>query len=306
MDKIILLLILSFTFCISTHAQNCGFSFTGSNFVASVNTSLQSISQQLNIRKTNPNANCRSVRVYFTRGQANNYDRHAKNGQKTVPYNIYKESALNNVLKDFGDASSNEYISLNLPDVNTNYTLDYFVKVIDLDSVFTNGPGTYNDLIEAKLYSVKNNGDLIYHTSKYINMQFIIPRYAELSLGGIGSGHDPSSTQHIMSFGTLATGKTAAAELHIKSTVSFGVYMSSLNGSFLKNGAAQIPYQININGSGFRSLSNPGQSYYITQRNLSSPVNYETIPILAQVGPMPVNPDTGEYTDVITITITPW
>ncbi len=306
MKKLIKYFILSLIYNISTHGQYCGLSFSSSNFVAEVDNNMQSISHSLNIRRTNPSNNCKNVRAYFTRGSSNSYDRHVKQGTKTVPYNLYKESALNNVLKDFGDASSNEYISFLLEDRNVNYHFDFFAKVVDLDSVFSTGPGTYNDLIEVKLYTQHSSGQLVYQTSTWINIQIIIPRYAEISLGPIGSPHDPTSTQHIMSFGNLEEGKVAEAALNIKSTVSFGVYMSSLNGSVLRNGTSSIAYQISVNNSNYRSLPTPGVNYFITQRMILNPVNYEVMPIKAKVGAMPNNPETGEYTDVITITVTPW
>jgi spore coat protein U-like protein len=302
--RLILFLITIWSF--HTAGQSCQMNFSSSNFVSHIDNSTQSLAHSLNVRRSNNSINCRNIRVYFSRGNSNNYNRTAKNGSKIVPYNLYKESSLNNILKDFGDAGLNEYISYTIDEQNINYSFDFFIKVVDLDSVFANGPGYYNDLIEVKLYSEKNNGDLVYQTSTWINIQIIIPRYAEISLGSIGSSHDPSSTQHIMSFGTLSTGKVVQAALNVKSTVSFGVYMTSLNGSLLKNGSTSIPYKINVNNSGYRSLSNPGQSYYITQRNINDPVNFETIPIFAQVGVLPPNPDSGEYSDVITITVTPW
>jgi len=291
---------------VESYAVNCGFSFMTSNFVSQINSAQQSVSHSLLVSRSSHSINCSKVRVYFGRGNANSYNRRVYNGNKSVPYNIYKESALNNVLKDINDASTNEYLSLNLSNVNTTYSEDFFFKVVDLDTVFSNGPGYYNDLIVLKLYSEKQNGTLTYERSAYMNVQIIIPRYAEISLGPVGSTHDPTSTQYIMSFGTLSVGKVAQAALNVKSTVSFGVYMSSMNGSKLKNGATAIPYEINVNNLGYRTLSNPGQSYYITQKNLSSPVNYEAFPISARIQSMPNNPDTGEYSDVITVTVTPW
>lgn len=306
MIKVSLFLMLFLFYSSFTWAQNCNFTFTSSNFVAEIDTAEQAVSHPLRIRRGSNSNNCRNVRLFFTRGRANQYSRKAYNGNKIVPYNLYKESSLNNILKDYGDAGANEYLDLELARSSITYDIDFFVKVVDLDSVFSNGPGYYNDLIEVKLYLVRANGQEVYQTSTYINIQIIIPRYAELSLGPMGSPHDPSSTQHIMSFGNLSTGKTAQAALNVKSTVSFGVYMSSLNGSVLKKGASEIPYTINVNQAGHRSLTNPGQSYYITQRNISTPVNYEVFPIEARIGTMPSNPDTGEYSDVITVTVTPW
>ncbi|MBC97263.1 MAG: hypothetical protein CME63_05905 [Halobacteriovoraceae bacterium] len=306
MIKLYLTLIYLFFNLSSAWGQYCGYYFTSSNFVAEIGTSEQSVAHPLRLWSFSNSNNCRNARMYFSRGNANNYSRKAFSGSKTVAYNLYKETALNNILKDFGDAGTNEYIDFRINRRFTFYDIDFFVKVVDLDSVFSNGPGYYNDLIEVKLYSVRANGQEVYQTSTYINIQIIIPRYAELSLGPMGSPHDPSSTQHIMSFGNLSTGKTAQAALNVKSTVSFGVYMSSLNGSVLKKGASEIPYTINVNQAGHRSLTNPGQSYYITQRNISTPVNYEVFPIEARIGTMPSNPDTGEYSDVITVTVTPW
>ena len=306
MLKLMFLTFIGLIISSPSFAQNCGFSFSVSNFVSQIDTSEQSVSHSLSLSRSSSSSNCENVRIYFSQGRANSYSRLTYSGNKTVAYNMYKESSLNNVLRDYPDASNNEYISFNLASRNTTYNPNFFFKVVDLDSVFSNGPGYYNDLIEIKLYSVRRNGNLRYERSAYMNVQMIIPRYAELSLGPVGSSHDPTQTQHIMSFGTLQNGKSASAVLNVKSTVSFGVYMSSMNGSRLKNGSSEIPYEINVNNAGFRSLSNAGQNYYITQRNLSSPVNFEVFPIEAKIGTMPANPDTGEYSDVITVTVTPW
>ena len=160
MKNILLFFILNLFVGFSTYAQSCGFSFSSSNFVAEIDNNVQSIAHSLRVRRSSSSNNCRNVRAYFTRGRANSYSRHAERGNLTVPYNLYKESALNNVLKDYGDANGNEYLTFSLADRNTTYGFDFFVKVIDLDSVFSNGPGYYNDLIEVKLYSERSNGGL--------------------------------------------------------------------------------------------------------------------------------------------------
>lgn len=304
MLKLITLFVLSAGHALA--GDTCDFSISVDNFVGEIQTQEQAATHGFTVSTEKNSGNCKNFRAYFGRGNANSYNRKAFSGNKTVNYNIYKESALNTVLKNHGDAGAGEFLAGNLPNRNTNYNFNFFFKLIDLDSVFSNGPGYYNDLIPISFYTVKNNGNLDYQTTRYMNVAIVIPRYAELSLGPANAPHDPSSTNYIMNFGTLEENEAQNAVLNVKGNVGFGVYMSSQNGGKLLNAPAEIPYTINVNNLGFRSLSNPGQSHYITQRNSGTPETGSAFPVQVKIGNVPSNPKSGDYDDVITITIDAW
>lgn len=299
-------ILLCLLFTINSWAQNCNYNVSSNNFVGTLGDTQQSQGHSFTISRGSNSANCQNFRAFFSTGNANNYNRKVYNGSKTINYNMYKESALNNVLKDFGDANASEYIQGNLSNNNQNYPFNFFIKLIDKDSVFTQGPGYYNDLIQINFYNIKNNGTLVYQKSAYFNIQIIIPRYAELSLGPSGFSHDPAQTTHIMNFGTLASNEVQNATLNVKGNVGFGVYMSSQNGTVLKNGSATIPYQININNGGYRNLGGAGQSVWILNNGSATPITGNSYPLAVRIGTVPSNPPTGDYTDTITVTINAW
>ena len=304
MRQIILITLLTMSNYV--FSQNCDYSLSVGNFVGTIQAAEQAKDHPVTLSRGSNNNNCQNFRIFFSQGNANSYSRKVFNGPQHINYNLYQESALNNVLKDFGDAGSGEYISGNLPSRNTNYNFDFFVKLINLDSVFNNGPGYYNDLIVISVYSVHSNGNLIHQKTAYMNLQIIIPRFAELSLGPVGSTHDPSATSYLMDFGTLTSHDEKMANLIVKGNVGFGIYMASQNGGYINNLPTQIPYTIKVGNGNYMALTNPGQSYYITQNNTGTAITGQNYPIRVKLGTMPINPKNGIYTDVITVTVTAW
>mgnify|MGYP002152372033 CR=1 FL=1 len=302
----ILLLFLSVIVGQKLHAQNCNFNITSSNFVGEVQNNEQVVSYEFQLRRGRNSNNCRNFRAYFGKGNANSYSRKVFNGSKTVNYNLYQDSGVNNILKDFGDANTGEYLEGNLLNRNTDYTFRVYIKIPNLDSVFSNGPGYYNDLIPINFYGVKNNGSVIYQKSAYVNIQIIIPRFAELSVGPIGASHDPSSTQYTLDFGSIQNNESLQASLNVKGNVGFGIYMSSMNGGKLINNNSFINYLVKVGNSNQINLSNPGQSYYMTQRNNGTPQSAESFPVTVQLQTLSPNAESGKYVDVITITVNAW
>ncbi len=283
--------------------QNCNFNINFSNFVGEVGDSEQSLSHEFTIKRGSNSNNCKNFRAFYGKGNANTYNRRAFYGSLSMSYNLYFDSALTSVLKNYGDANSSEYIQGTLSNNNTDYTFNHFVKVINLDSVFSNGPGYYGDLIPISFYSVKNNGTLIYQTTAYFWYQFVIPRYAELSLGSIGESHDPSSTQHTLNFGTIENFETQTARLSVKGNVPFGIFMSSQNGGKLINGSSFIDYTISLDNGPAQSLSVAGNSYYMGQSYTATSIGGTHYPLRIQLQSLSSNASTGTYTDVITVTV---
>ena len=286
-------------------AQNCGFSVSANNFLGTLQNTTQAVAYTFSVSRRSNSNNCKNFRAFISKGSSPNYNRQASSGNNTIPYNLYSDSSLVTVLKDYPDAmSAGEFISGELPARDNAYSFQLYVKLADLNSVFTSGSGYFGDSIQISFYNVKSNGTLDYQNTAYVYYQFIVPRYAELSLVPFNGSHDPTSTQYTMNFGNLVSSAIRSATLNIKGNVGFGVHMASQNGSNLKNGISEVPYQISVGPTGYVSLSNPGQSRYMFQRNNSTSPTAESYPVNVRLGTVPVNAQTGDYQDVITVTVT--
>ena len=285
-------------------AQNCQFNISVGNFVGMINSSVQSIPHSFSLSRGSNSNNCRNFRAYFSKGNAGSYNRETSSGNQIVPYNIYKESSLVNILKDEPDATSGEWIEGTLDNRNTNYNFNFFFKVIDLDSVFNHTASTYHgDQIQVRIFSVKNNGDLVPQTVGYMYVQMATPRFVELSVGSSSSTHDPSQTQHLLNFGNMQSGDIQNASLHVKGNVGFTVRFASEEGSKLVNGTSFVPYSVKVGSTNYRDLTNPGQEYWMFNRSNGTPQNAQTYPISVKLGAVPNNPSTGDYSDIITISV---
>lgn len=305
-NKIQLALATAMLMCQAIAFAKCDLNVGIRNFIGEVAAQEQASPHTFSVSTSSNSANCRRFQAYFGKGNANSYNRRVSMGSKTINYNIYKENAMNTVLKDFGDAGSGEFFYGELDQRNTDYSFNFYLKLIDLDSVFSNGPGYYHDLIPISFYSIKANGDLIYERTVYMNVTIVIPRFAELSLGAPGSSHNPSSTSHLLDLGYLESNEVGYANLTVKGNVGFGIYMASQNGGLLKKGNAGIPYQVKIGNLAYQSLGSPGVNYYMTQRDIATGQGGESYPIAVQIGNVPEDAESGDYDDVITVTVTAW
>ncbi|MFG1484578.1 spore coat protein U domain-containing protein [Halobacteriovorax sp. DA5] len=296
------------TFCVSSVlAAKCDLNVSVNNFVGTISSSVQAVSHPITISRSRNAAQCEVIRAFYSTGGAGNYNRMASTSNNSIPYNLYSDSNMATVLKDVSDATqAGEYSVINLPVRYNSYQSNFYIKQVDLDTVFSSGSGYFGDNIQISFYSIKNNGQLEYETTAYFYLQLVVPRYAELSLVPLGSPHDPNSTQYIMNFGNLTSQDVKSATLNVKGNVGFGVYMTSQNGSLLKNAASSVPYQVKVGPNNYASLSNAGQETFMFQRNNATSINAESYPIYVKLGNVPTNASTGDYEDVITVTVKAW
>ncbi len=287
-------------------ALNCDYTISLGNFVGTISNSVQAVSHSFSIKRGSKSKNCENFRAFFSMGGAGSYNRQAFGNGQSIPYNLYSDSSLSSVLKDSADAvQANEYIQGDLINDNSNYNFSFYVKQVDLDTVFTTGTGYFGDNLQVSFYNIKSNGDLEYQTTAYFYLQLIIPRYAELSLVPLNGAHDPSATQYVMDFGNLTSGDTKSASLNVKGNVGFGVYMTSQNGSKLVNGPTEVPYQVKVGPTNYTSLA-AGQETYMFQRNTGTSQNAENYPLYVELGTVPQNAEAGNYLDVITVVVKAW
>lgn len=289
-------------------AQSCNYNLQFSPFNAQVSENPQVIEHNLSIsRPTNSSqANCSNYHVYFSQGQANSYQRQANVAGNNIPYNVYKESNLSSILKDFGDASTNERLEGSLPDPNVTDQQSFYVRIPSLEEIFNSPANVYFDQILMNVYSVRSNGTLLYQRTGYLNILITIPRFAQLSLIPENAPFDPDSTSYTMNFGVMSSNQELGADLRVRGNVPFGIYMSSLNGSELVKQTQSVPYQIKVGDGNFRDLKPAGSMLYITQSNSRTNLDGNRYNIRTRLGEVPSSLDGGTYQDTITITIQAW
>ena len=290
---------------LSTHAWgdgDCDYDLSLGNFTAAVQDIAQVIPHSLTISRDANSSNCHNYRLYFGKGLANSYQRRAYSGGHSLPYNLYRTVGLGNVLKDFGDASVNEYLSGFMPNRYADYNATWYVEVKSKDLLFNVPPGTYTDTLPVKAYNLRNNGDVDYQATRYMTLSFVVPRYAEVSVVPENQAHNPSSTVYIMDFGNMEPNEELRADLLIKANVPYGMSVSSSNGGFLKKTPAttNVPYQIQIGSGGW--ISPPTSSYWLGQEYSGSSQSGRRYKIKVRLGNFS-NLDDGEYNETITITV---
>lgn len=301
MKTLFLLLLLPLT----SWAQNCGYEISMGSFMAAIQDQPQTLAHSLSLTRGSNSSNCENYHIYFGKGQANSYQRRAYSGSSSVPYNLFRAINQGNVLKDFGDAGPNEFITGAAASRNVPYTSTWYVGVSDLDAMFSSPPGVYTDVVPVHIYRVRNNGQITHQTTRYLTLSFNLPRYAELSLVPENAPHNPSSTSFVMDFGELQPQEVLGADLRVVGNVGFGVMMSSMNGGKLLGGSNSVPYQISVANRGYFTLSPAGAQYMVATRQSGTNTSGERYNLKVRIGHFSNLPG-GDYQDVITITVQAW
>lgn len=281
---------------------DCETSMALGNFTASVQDIAQVLPHSITVSHGDNSNNCRNYNLYFAKGQANSYQRQAYSGGNALPYNLYRTVSLGNILKDFGDAGANEFLTLAMPANDTNYSATWFVEVKSKDALFNVPPGTYTDTLPVNAYNVRSNGTITYQSSRFMTLAFVVPRYAEVSVVPVNQPHNPASTVFIMDFGTMVPQEELQADLRVKANVPYGMHVSSSNGGFLKKtpDTTPVPYQIQIGSSGW--LTPTTYPYWLGQESSGSTQSGRRYNIKVRLGNF-ATLDDGDYDETITITV---
>jgi hypothetical protein len=285
-------------------AQKCRYDVNIGNFTASVQSVAQVLPHTFSIsRPTNSSqSNCPTYYAYFAKGQANSYQRRAYSRGNSLRYNLYRTVNMGNILKDFGDASSNEFLFGSLPQPNTPSTSTMYVEVLDQVSTFSIPPGVYNDTLPINIYALRNNGDIEYQRSAWFTLSFTISRYAEVSIIPVNSPHDSSATTYVMNFGSMVPYQELEADLRVRANVPYGIWVSSLNGGQLRKSpnTTPVPYQIRVGHSNY--FTPPTWNRWVLNEGCPSNAAGRAHRVRVKLGNF-ASLDDGDYEEAITITV---
>ncbi|MBY0515832.1 MAG: spore coat protein U domain-containing protein [Bacteriovoracaceae bacterium] len=297
-----ILILLTFLPLLAYADPDCDYEITLGNFTAAIQDVAQVIPQTLSLRREGNSNNCETYELYFGKGQANSYQRMAYSNGYSIPYNLYRTVSLGTVLKDYGDAGINEFLTGTvMRDSTVNAT--WYVEVKSKDNIFNVPPGTYTDTLPVRAYNLRNSGVSDFQTARWMTLSFIIPRYAEVSVVPVNGPHNSSSTVYIMDFGEMQPQQELQADLVVKANVPYGMNISSQNGGFLQKTPAttNVPYQIKVGNGNW--VTPPTYPYWLGQESSGSPQNGRRYNLRVKLGNF-TNLDDGDYQETVTITVT--
>ncbi len=281
----------------------CQYTLTLGSFTGSVQDSAQVLAHTMTLSRGSNTSICRNYQLYFSKGQANSYQRQAYFNGNPLPYNLYRTISLGNILKDYGDAASTEYVSGPLTNRNTTYTATWYVEVKSKDTLFSLPPGTYTDTVQVNAYA-GSSGTPQYQGTRNLTLSFIVPRYAELSLVPESQAHNPANTTYIMDFGEMIPQEEQRADLLVKGNVPYSISASSMNAGVLKRisgTTSEVSYQMSVGSSGWftpgvttSTVINEGSGSALAGRRYNLKVRLGTFDQLIE----------GDYQDTVTFTVT--
>ena len=228
------------------------------------------------------------------------YTRRLASGGNTLNYQLYTDSSMSYVLEAPPTANARQVISGNsVAHSGTAMPLSLLFYIPPGQLV---PPGTYSDQITMSVFgSYDDNGAP--QSTATISYTATVVSCASLCLVRTGSGFDSSSASQTLNFGDLAQGQMMSCDLLVLKNTSCTVSFNSANQGVLKLTPAtsdQIPYTCTVNGTAL-DLS--------TTATLTLPPGVSTsrdgarLPVAVTVGNLGY-PSAGDYSDIITITVT--
>ena len=235
-------------------AENCDLTINISNvnLIWSLNLPTQQIT--FNIDKEKNDA-CNYF-VTFSKGGPTNYDRRMLSGSSTLPYQLYKEASLTNILKELPDVTNNDEVITGSFGKGKDQTQSrtYFLQIpFNLATTPQLKPsGSYNNSIIVRVYEgVLGSGTL--NHSDNILIRTVIPEIIQLSLVNTGGAFNSGDTTQAVEFGTLAAGASRGFDMRVLTNAGYQVTFSSQNNGVLKHTSANVttvvPYTLKINGA---------------------------------------------------------
>ncbi len=298
--------IIIFLFLIgSAYADNeCDHTLTLGNATIQIQNDQQVVQQPYTIKRTDPsNGRCSTYRLYFSKGQANSYQRKAYNtGGQSADYNLHQNIQTSGTLKDVNDANnSTEYIEGSTPNENVDYPGNFYISVPGLSAQGALAGGTYTDNIQIRVYSVKNNGDQLLEQVKPFSVNLLVNVSMEISIVDEGGSHNASSTAKTLDFGFLATNQELGADIMVASNTAYQVRLSSLNNGALKRNSSTIAYQLKVNSTTYNMTSSASAPVTVATgaANGTNPARYN---VKVKITGATTGLVAGDYVDTITIT----
>ncbi len=185
--------------------------------------------------------------------------------------------------------------------VNTNQVFPYAFQV---DPTKLPAPGTYTATISQKLY-----GGSTYPPSgaaldtNTLTVSITVGSHYDVSVVGSGAGFSLASTNQALNFGILAAGGQVAADILVRSNVTYSLSLTSANGGRLVNAedaTSAVAYSVTANGTPVPLSPPPGAVAGGAAATFETPKRYS---LLFTILPISDFPSAGAYSDTIIVNL---
>lgn len=286
-------------------AYDCDYRLSLPNASVQPMATNQTIQQTFTIERRDPSVgHCAVYRLYFGKGFANSYQRKALDSfLNPYHYNLHSNVNLSGVLKERNDAlNSSEFIQGQLDSRNTVYNGNFYLSLPALSSQTNQKAGLYTDIVQISIFRVHSNGELEFQKTQNYSVYINVPTELNVSLVNEGDAFNVNSTTKILDFGNLEENETLGADIIVGANTSYQLKVSSMNNGKLVNNTTVINYQFSVNGTNVPLNASKNNPVTIGTGSGPTAVAGERYNAKVRILNIPENPDTGVYSDAITIT----
>lgn len=285
----------------------CDYHFDLNNATFMADDQAQVIRQDIEVNRgqNSPAGRCSIYRLFFSKGQANSYQRTAiaPNGS-TIKYNLHPQINQNGILKDFNDAlNSNERLEGLAPSKDTVYITPFYISTQGILGQDFPASGNYTDIVQISLYGFnENSGNYNFEETSPFTLTFVVPKRILVSLIDEGSIFDASATSKVMDFGNITQNTIKGADLRVLSNTPYNVRVSSTNNGKLKHSAGDsIDYSFKVNDTSVALDNSANSPVSIGTGNMTTTAG-ALYNLKVQITGSTDDKRAGLYQDVITIT----
>lgn len=293
--------------------NNCDLSMSPTNVNVAWNQNFSS--QQIGFTITKTKKKACSWAVTFSRGGASDYSaRRLVHGSDLLPYQLYGDSALTQVLKELPEATSiNDVIEGSFTATDNQIATATYYLSIPLSTATTptyRPAGNYSDTVTLRLYEIDsaiNPTVYSFEQTSSVTITTTMPKILDLSIVGSGGAFDPASVSRPLNFGTLTEGATLGFDLLVRSNAGYQVTISSQNNGVMKHSTTgvttTVPYTFTVNGTARSLVGTQAQPVSVASGGGQTSTSGIRNPGLVTIGSL-TDRVAGDYTDNITVTAT--
>ena len=307
------LIFFAFSCCASSTWAACGLTLSASNITINWDLNFSTMAVQIIVNKSGAAA-C-DFGIGFSKGGASSYlTRRGADGSKSLRYQLYKDNALNKVLKDVPDiTTSDDVLTGGFPaGTNLNQTILYYLEIpysMATTPVLA-AAGSYTDNFTINLYEGSN--PLAFATpedSASIALSVNVDKLIAVSLVDSGGAFQTSSTSRSIDFGSLSDGESSSFDMRVRTNAGFSVTFSSANNGRLKhiNPAKNsfVSYKLYVNSVLLNMSSSSGSPVTGLGGGGSTAMDGLAYPIKIVIGNVGgMSSVSGRHEDQITMTAT--
>jgi spore coat protein U-like protein len=179
-----------------------------------------------------------------------------------------------------------------------------FQYAFQVDPADLPAPGTYTARISQKLYGGSTfppSGAAL--DTNTLTVSITVGSHYDVSVVGSGAGFSLASTNQVLNFGILAAGGQVAADILVRSNVTYSLSLTSANGGRLVNVAdstSAVAYSVTANGTPVPLTPPPGEVAGGAAATFETPMRYS---LLFTILPISDFPSAGTYSDTIIVNL---